>query len=212
LLNSTDIPEQNRPAVPVGNRLSFLRTLLPYLVLITALFILSLVMGLRSSTEIITASMEELVQTLKPIIETLGPAGPVALTLFIFFNNAIKAFFAMILGIIVGLPPLFFIGVNGFMIGITVAALQSSVGYGVIIASLLPHGIIEIPILLLAAALGLRIGAESIRFLIGQKSAVKANVRQGLRIYVKWILGCLFVAAIIEILVTPLVILTAGGK
>jgi stage II sporulation protein M len=212
LLNNIDSQEQNQPAVPVGKSLSFLRILLPYLVLITALFILSLVMGLRSSTEIISASMEELIQTLKPIIETLGPAGPVALTLFIFLNNAIKAFFAMILGIIVGLPPLFFICGNGFMVGVVIAALQPSVGYGVIIASLAPHGIIEIPILLLAAAMGLRIGTESIRFLIGQKSAVKTNVRQSMRIYVKWIIGCLFVAALIEVFVTPLVILLAGGK
>jgi stage II sporulation protein M len=204
--------EQNQQVSNKNTRELFQRGLLPYLLLAIILFALSLVIGLGSSPELTSGALGELIQNLKPIIDSLGAYGPLALILFIFLNNAIKALFAMILGIILGLPTLFFIGSNGFIIGITVAALQSHLGYGIIAASLIPHGIIEIPILLLTSSLGLKIGVESIRFLIGQKSGVKIQLRRSLRIYVKWGLTGLFVAAIIEVLVTPLIVLLAGGK
>jgi stage II sporulation protein M len=187
-------------------------SLLPYLILAILLFTVSLLFGLSTSPELNGSTLEELVQTLKPIVDSLGSLGPVALILFIFLNNAIKALISMVLGIIVGLPTLFFVGTNGFIIGVTIAALHSHVGYGIIAASLVPHGIIEIPILLLTSALGLKIGAESVRFLTGQVSSVKSHLVRSLQIYVKWVLACLFVAAIIEVLITPLIISLAGGK
>ena len=183
-----------------------------YLLLGTTLFVFSLIIGLNSSPDLSGGTLEDLVQTLKPIIEFLGAFGPLALILFIFLNNAIKALFAMVLGILLGLPTLFFIGSNGFIIGITVAALKYQVGYGIIAASLVPHGIIEIPVLLLTSALGLKIGAESVRFLTGQKSSVKSELGKSMKIYLKWGLASLLIAAIIEVVITPFIITLAGGK
>jgi stage II sporulation protein M len=187
-------------------------SLLPYLILALLLFTVSLLFGLSTSPELNSGTLEELVQTLKPIVDSLGSLGPLALILFIFLNNAIKALISMVLGIVVGLPTLFFVGTNGFIIGVTIAALHSHVGYGIIAASLVPHGIIEIPILLLTSALGLKIGAESVRFLTGQVSSVKTHLVRSLKIYVKWVLACLFFAAIIEVLITPQIISLVGGK
>lgn len=195
------------------NKNNLLQTsFLPYLLLGTTLFVFSLLIGLNSSPDLSGGALDELVQTLKPIIDFLGAFGPFVLILFIFLNNAIKALVAMVLGIMLGLPTLFFIGSNGFIIGITVAALKSHVGYGIIAASLIPHGIIEIPVLLLTSALGLKIGTESVRFLIGQKSSVKSQLRKSLKIYLKWGLASLFIAAIIEVVITPFIITLAGGK
>jgi stage II sporulation protein M len=210
--NTTSEQEQNQHVAGIIQRNSSQRLLTPYVLIATGIFLVTLVIGLRASPELTSDMMEELVQTFKPIVETLVPSGPLALLLFIFANNAIKALGALVMGIILGLPPLFFVGGNGFMIGVTVAALHSLTGYGVIVASLAPHGVIEIPMLLLASALGLRIGMESIKFLIGQKSTVKAQLRQGLKIYLKWILAGLFISAIIEVFITPLIVILAGGK
>jgi len=206
--------DQTRPEqeTAMGNNKIRGKSIWPYIVLAAILFILSVSIGLSTSPELNSDALEELIQTLKPILESLGALGPAALILFIFLNNAIKALISMLLGIVFGLPTLFFIGSNGFIIGITVAALQTHVGYGVIIASLAPHGIIEIPILLLTSALGLKIGAESIRFLIGQKSFVKAHIVRSLKIYTRYVLACLFIAAVIEVVITPMIIALAGGK
>jgi stage II sporulation protein M len=210
--NITSEQGQNQSADGITHANSPQRLLMPYVLMATGIFLVTLVIGLRVSPELTSSMMDELVQTFKPIVETLGPSGPLALLFFIFANNAIKALGALVMGIILGLPPLFFVGGNGFLIGVTIAALHSRTGYGVIVASLAPHGVIEIPMLLLASALGLRIGMESIKFLIGQKSTVKAQLRQGFKIYLKWILAGLFIAAIIEVFITPLIVILSGGK
>ena len=212
LINNSDATNAQKQSqqVPDGNDREYSKkSLWLYLPAAAVLFIISLVAGLRVSPELASNVLEELKIALEPLAESLDP---LILLPIIFLNNAIKALGAIVLGIVLGLPPLFFVVANGFMIGVVIIALKSSLGYGVIAASMVPHGIIEIPILLLASALGLRIGYQSLRYLIRQKSSVKAQLRQGMKIYLKWILASLFVAALVEVFITPLFILLAGGK
>lgn len=183
------------------------RSLKPHLILAIALFVMSITMGFVATPEFPGDMLQEFGQILEP----LASFGPAALFIVIFLNNAIKSLGAIVMGIAVGLPSLFFAGFNGFTIGVVVAALKPIVGYGVIAASLAPHGIIEIPVLLLSTALGLSIGMESLRYLIGQKSMVRAQLRRGLKVYLKWILASIFIAAVIEVFVTPQIILLVGG-
>lgn len=207
--NTSSIQEPSPPLTEAKVRGNSLRNLLPYILATAGLFLVSLVVGLRVSPEFASGTIDELKLSLKFLMESLSPF---VLLFIIFLNNAIKALGAIVLGITLGLPPIFFICANGFIVGVAITALKSSMGYGVIAASLLPHGIIEIPLLLVSAALGLRIGWESLRYLIGQKSSVRAQLRYGVRIYLKWILAGLFVAAIIEVFITPLFIFLIGGK
>jgi stage II sporulation protein M len=201
--------EENQRVSDPNGREYFQSSLWPYVLMAAALFLISLVAGLRIPPEFASGALEELKLALKPLAESFNP---LLILLVIFLNNAIKALGAIVLGIVLGLPSLFFISANGFMIGVVVTALKSSAGYGVIAASLAPHGIIEIAILLLSSAFGLRIGWQSLRYLSRQKSSVKAQLRHSMKIYLKWILASLFVAAIIEVFITPLFILLAGGK
>ena len=199
----------NTTAITTG---AYQRGIWPYILFITVLFIVSLIIGLLSSIEVASANLEELKQALLPLMQSLGAFGPIALLLVIFLNNAIKALAAVVLGIFVGIPPLLFIAINGFIVGLVVSALQPSMGYGIVVASLLPHGIIEIPLLILASALGLSVGKESLKYLLRQQSSVKKQLRRGIRLYLKWVLGALFIAALIEVFITPLIIMLAGGK
>ena len=95
-------------------------------------------------------------------------------------------------------------GLNGFILGGLGAALESAHGWRYVVASLVPHGVIEIPVILLAAALGLSVGMESLRWLIQRESRVKLRLSDSLRVYLRWILPGLAIAAIIEVFVTPL--------
>lgn len=202
----------NQSATNTTTSKSPLKNLWRHLLLAIVLFMMSLVVGLHTSPELASGALEELIQTIKPILQTLGFLGPLALLFLIFLNNAVKALAAIALGILLGIPPLIFVAANGFMLGVAISALKSTAGYGLIVAGLAPHGIIEIPLLLLASALGLRIGWQSLRYLIGQKSSMRAQLRNGIRIYLKWILAGLFIAALIEVFITPIFILLAGGK
>ncbi len=204
-----DNTHQNQPVTDTNQNKYPKGSLWPYILLAAVLFLTSLIGGLLVSPEFAADALKELELTLKPLAELFNP---LVLFIIIFLNNAIKALGAIVLGIVLGLPSLFFLGANGFMVGVAVTALKSITGYGVIAASLAPHGIIEIPALVLSSALGMRIGLESLKYLTRQKSAVKAQLRYSMRVYLKWILVGLFIAAIIEVFITPLFILLAGGK
>lgn len=80
----------------------------------------------------------------------------------IFFNNAVKSIFVMYLGALFGVLPLLFLVVNGMVIGFLLKHLAEQQGgafvFELIFKGLLPHGIIEIPAIVIACAYGLRFG------------------------------------------------------
>jgi stage II sporulation protein M len=172
------------------------------LILATIIFFVSLVVG----TLIGQTSAEEAIRQLAHLLERLPPTGNLSVLLFlmIFINNAIKALGIIFLGILLGIPPLLFIGLNGFIVGSVSSALESVKGWRYVIASVVPHGVIEIPIILLAVALGLTVGTESLKWLLRRESQVKLQLSDCLKVYVRWILPALAIATIIEVFVTPL--------
>jgi len=178
------------------------------LLLATALFTVSIILGTFSPSELFEEILNELAQLLGPV-QSLGTP---ALLLIIFLNNAIKALLIIVLGILMGLPPLLFVTYNGFIIGAVISGYKSVVGWGVIAAALAPHGVIEIPLLLLATSLGFTVGRESWRWLLRRRSQVREQLKRGLKLYLKWILGGLLVAAVIEVFATPYFIHLAGGN
>jgi stage II sporulation protein M len=180
------------------------KVLIRNLVLAASIFLVSLVLG----TLIGQNTAEELVRQFGGVLEPLAPTGNLSILLFfiIFVNNAIKALGLVFLGILLGLPPLLFIGLNGFILGGLASALESVQGWRYVIASFVPHGVIEIPMVLLATALGLTVGIESLKWLVRRESRVKLQLSDCLKVYLRWILPGLAVAAIIEAFVTPLLI------
>ena len=172
------------------------------LILATGVFLISLVVGTLIGQDTVESLLREFGAALQPLASTDNVS--VLLLLIVFINNAIKALLLILLGILVGLPPLLFVAVNGFVLGGLGAALESVMGWGYVLASFVPHGVIEIPLILLAAALGLTVGLESLKWLGRRESRVKSQLSNGLRVYVRWILPGLAVAAIIEVFVTPL--------
>ena len=174
------------------------------LILATGIFLASLVVGMLIGQD----TIEELIRQLGAILGPLASSGnpSILLLLIIFINNAIKALGLTFLGILLGLPPILFIGLNGFVLGGLGSALESVKGWGYVMASFLPHGVIEIPVILLAAALGLTVGMESLKWLGRRESRVKLQLSNCLKVYVRWILPGLALAAIIEVFVTPLLI------
>jgi stage II sporulation protein M len=180
------------------------KVLIRSLILATGIFFISLVLG----TLIGQNTVEGLLGQLGAVLEPMTSVGKlsIVLVLLIFINNAIKALGMVCLGILLGLPPLLFIGLNGFIVGGLGSALESAKGWTYVMASFVPHGIIEIPVILLAAALGFTVGMESLKWLARRESRVKSQLSDSLKVYLKWILPGLAVAAIIEGFVTPLLI------
>jgi stage II sporulation protein M len=181
--------------------------LLPYLVISTLSFAGFVYVG----TLLPGTLPADITNILKDSLQPLESTTPVLLVFFIFLNNAIKCFCAVVFGIFLGLPPLLFVCLNAMVIGAIGSVLSSSTGLNVIIAGLAPHGIIEIGVLILASSMGLSIGAETLKFFARQGSSARNSMRYSIRIFIRWMLPALLLGAIVEVLVTPLVVNWAGG-
>lgn len=133
------------------------------------------------------------------------------LAAFIFFNNAIKSFVFMILGLALGTMPAIFLIINGAVIGLVVNITSIAISPSFVFAALIPHGILEIPALLYAAALGFKVGSQVWRKIRKKRSFVKKSLAIGIKSFVRVVLPMLLVAAIIEAFVTPAIIAVVTG-
>lgn len=97
---------------------------------------------------------------------------------FIFLNNAIKSVAVMALGVLLGVYPALFLVMNGLVIGYLVSELgnQGENVLHLIVYGLLPHGIIEIPAILIAAGFGMQFGYVALKG-IGEMAAREEGER-----------------------------------
>lgn len=185
-----------------------LKTIRKALVLSFLLFVIGAVIGW-----VATSSLEKiLVQQLEGLSEISGtlkdsPNPQWSFFVFIFLNNSIKSVVIIFLGALFGILPALFLLINGAVIGylIHISALQGQDLFELIVKGLLPHGIIEIPAIIIACAFGLHFGGKVLSSIFSS-SARRGDswsifMRQTLTASI-WIVILLFVAAIIESTIT----------
>lgn len=178
------------------------------------LFILSLVLYVLTTILGYVASQapggdEATKRAIQSLAQVLGPMGgldPPQMMAVIFLNNAVKALAVIALGFSLGIVPFIFLAVNGVITGVVVSAVAAKVGPGMAMAFIAPHGVIEIPAILLASALGFRVAEAVIWRIAGRQSYPGRELKSGLVIYAKVVLPALLVAAGVEAFITPLLI------
>ncbi len=148
---------------------------------------------------------------LEELAEMLQDLSAIEIMLFIFVNNAAKMFFAVLLGFALGVIPFGFLIMNGFIIGIFVHYQTIESGPLFVIAGLTPHGIIEIPMLIISSAIGMKIGYAGLQAIRSKPFDLKTEVIRGIRFYLHWLLPLIFLAAVIETFITPMVIYLLTG-
>jgi len=129
---------------------------------------------------------------------------------FIFLNNSIKSVLVMLSGILLGVIPFIFLLVNGMVIGFLLKIVQASGEslFDLIVKGLLPHGIIEIPVIVIACGYGLAFGGLVFRSMLasGEKRRGIAAEWRGfwrkLGMASLWVVVLLLVAAMIESTIT----------
>lgn len=144
----------------------------------------------------------EMLKELAQLLKSQDLSGP-ELALFILANNAVKAFLVLALGAGLGVLPVLFLAVNGVVLGQVTAQVVADHGPMLAIAGLAPHGVLELPAVLVAAGFGLRLGHEVGQRLLGRPDQVRLWWRTGLRAYLRVVLPLLVLAAIIEVTITP---------
>ncbi|MGG4219486.1 stage II sporulation protein M [Paenibacillus jamilae] len=134
------------------------------LILISALFFCASIVVGWFSTGIIQAMLVQQMEGLGEVSQRLQSSEHPqwSFFVFIFFNNAIKCVLVIFAGALFGIVPFIFLIVNGMVLGFVVH-LQADMGrsmYEIVVKGLLPHGVIELPVLIVACAFGLKFGVN----------------------------------------------------
>jgi stage II sporulation protein M len=105
----------------------------------------------------------------------------------------------LLLSVAFGILPLFAVGFNGFLLGGVSREAVLAVGYTKTALHVLPHGVFEIPALLLAAAYGIWIGVAALQRVRGRGGLeIRFQLGYAIRRYVAVVVPLLLIAAAIE--------------
>jgi stage II sporulation protein M len=190
----------------LNKELEYLKLSRKYILIMAGIFILSVIAGLLASLNDLGLSGNYL-DMLKNSFGWIKDLTPVGIMLVIFLNNALKSLLAIVLGAGFGIIPVIFVAGNGVLLGLVANQISSEKGVLFVLAAILPHGIIEIPMILISSGLGLRLGSLMYSSIIGKETDMKYELVQSLRIYMRIVVPLLFVSAVVETFVTPLVVL-----
>jgi stage II sporulation protein M len=174
-----------------------------------AIFMLSsyagFIAGKESQEEIIKA-LEKFFQGFRDILSL----DPILIMLIIFANNALKSLAAMLGGFFFGIYPVLFIASNGYLVGVIFAIKAPEVGFERVLIAILPHGVIEIPAVIIACSYGIWLGVRFYHALFGGEEFLP-YLKKAINVYVKIIMPMLFIAAVIETFITPALISQVGS-
>ena len=187
-----------------------------YLLLGGLLFVGSALLGYLNSA-LIQETAEQLMEQLQKIADKIGNNGSPLYTFWVIFQNNVMASLSMLgLGVFFGLFPILALTSNGFLLGFMLKtfALKGVSPLPVLVVGILPHGIIEIFAVILAAAIGIKYGFYVIRMMVNmflserRRSIFKEfkDSLQDLPFIVVSLICMLFIAAVIESTITPLLI------
>ncbi|KXB05194.1 hypothetical protein AKJ51_05260 [candidate division MSBL1 archaeon SCGC-AAA382A20] len=146
---------------------------------------------------------ESLLDELRRFAGQFEEADPLQRMAIILLNNAGKAFMSILLGAFLGIFPVFFLLINGAFIGIFSVYIMQNKGIRYLLAVILPHGVIEIPAVLISAAIGIKIGMEFYSK-VTDTGNISKELKIGVRFFFFWILPSLVLAAFIESFITPI--------
>ena len=169
----------------------------------TALFATGLLMGAVSSASFAiydTDYIEELAGLLVPL------SAPI-LMFFILFNNIIALSVSFTLSPIFVLVPILSLVANGWVLSAVSGVVLREESFAYLIAGILPHGVFEIPALIIAQAAAMSFGMMAVAalFIKGKRPLLMPNFKRNLK-YLCIAMLLMIPAAVIEAFITPLLL------
>jgi len=173
----------------------FDRTIKPYLLVLTLIFVVSFLAGAIAPSSV-RQPMNEVFQSV--VKNYRGLAGGM-----LFFNilvqNVMATIFVILSGVIVGIIPTIAVGSNGFGLGVLFRQAAEVSGTSKAVLKVLPYGVFEIPALLIAASYGLWLGVMVVRRMRRKEpSLIRSRIEHSFRRYFAVVFPMLVVAAAIE--------------
>ena len=189
-----------------GAYADYARRIAPIFMLCCFLFGFSLGMGYLLGGSLSSSIMTDLLGSLPDTSQMILPE----LFGFIAANNIVKSLIFMLGGVLGSVLPIFFVVFNGFIVGYVAYSIGSLYGTGFVVAGLVPHGIFEISAILFSMSLGVSLGYTTLNSLRGQKVSLKDEAKQALGLFITRVIPILLLAAAIETLITPAILIQLG--
>lgn len=173
----------------------FDRTIKPYILILASIFVAAFLAG-----TIAPASVRmEATKAFQFVANTFREVSGGTLFFYLLANNLMATILIMVSGLLFGVIPVLAIGTNGFLLGVLYRQVAEIQGYSKAAFQVLPHGVFEIPALLIAASYGLWLGAMVIRRVQGKgEFPLRFHVGHASREYLAVVFPLLIVAAAIE--------------
>lgn len=146
----------------------------------------------------------ESIAPLGEIVDDLGTFSSPVVFLIILLNNLIAICFAFFLSPLLCIVPLLSLAVNGLLIGVVGSMVVEQESFLYLAAGILPHGIFEIPALIIALSAALNFGFITIKGLFKKEN--RGNISPAFFTNIKYLAlagGLLVPAAFIETFITP---------
>jgi len=140
---------------------------------------------------------KQILELIADLIEKTEGMSSFELISFIVSNNVQSSFFGLFLGVFFGIAPIIVTVVNGYVLGFVANKTVAIEGFA-ILWRLLPHGIFELPAIILSLAVGLKLGMF---LFISKNKSLKELwkwIKDAIRVFVFIILPLLAIAGIIE--------------
>lgn len=141
------------------------------------------------------AVFEEIIKFIQELLATTKDLSHFGLVWFLFLNNIKSAFFSIMLGFFFGAFPIIACFANGYFLGVVSRIVVSEEGI-LSLWRLLPHGIFEIPAILISFGVGLKFGTFLFKDEKGKH--FKKYFWNSVRIFLLIVLPLLIIAGIIE--------------
>ena len=185
-----------------GERREYLLRLRPYLKTSLIIFGIGVVIGLMIVSRFPEIA-DQFQSSLVGFVKIFRGLSKLQLAAAIFLNNAVKTFAAILFGCLFGVIPGFFLFVNGIALGLVFSKSLQSRGLWLSLASIVPHGVLELPAVFFGTSIGLMLGAHAVKSLFkGTKTALGAELIRSLKFFCTVILPLLLIAAFVEAFVT----------
>lgn len=170
-----------------------------------ALFILGMVLGLVMPAGVSSLVTDDL-SWLRQLAEFLKPF-QIQTAIFIFFKNVTSLVFSFIFSPFLLIPPIMALVVNGWMLSLVSATVIQQKSVLFLLGAILPHGIFELPAIVIgeAAALNAGIAVLGALFFPAKREALLPRLKQSVK-YLLIAFAFLLPAAIIETFITPLLV------
>lgn len=179
---------------------SFFLKIERYIFLAGFIFFFFVLAGYSISSKDPSVSQRVIAQLI-PIVDFIDNFSDTKIFFIIFINNSLKVFASIILGIGFGIFPFLLLAVNGWFFGAVLFYFDPLIFF----VAIAPHGFLELIAVFFGSGIGFYLGST---FAKSRKKEVnlKKEIYLGCKFFMIFILPALFIAALIETFITPLVI------